>query len=109
MPTPVFYRGLLYVLGNAGIFDCYDFKTGREIYRGRIPHQGSGFSASPVASDGRIYLSSEDGDVFVVNAGERFELLKTNTMEEPIMATPAISGGLLIVRTQHQLFAIGKK
>ncbi len=106
MPTPLFYRGLLYVLGNAGIFDCYDFQTGREIYRERIPHQGSGFSASPVASDGRIYLSSEDGDIAVVSAGEHFELLKTNPMEEPIMATPAISGGMLIVRTQHWLYGI---
>ena len=107
MPTPLFYRGILYVLGNAGIFDAYDSQTGREIYRQRIPHQGSGFSASPVASDGRIYLSSEDGDIFVASSGEHFELLKTNSMEDPVMATPAISGGLLMVRTQHALYAIG--
>ena len=76
MPTPLFYRGMLYVLGNAGIFDAYDFKTGREIYRQRIPHQGSGFSASPVVSDGKIYLASEDGDIFVVGAGERFRAVE---------------------------------
>ncbi|HLK62533.1 MAG TPA: PQQ-binding-like beta-propeller repeat protein [Bryobacteraceae bacterium] len=109
MPTPLFYHGLLYVLANAGILDCYGFETGREIYRERIPHQGSGFSASPVASDGKIYLSSEDGDIFVVSAGEQFSLMKKNSMEEPVMATPAISGGMLIVRTQHQLFAIRQK
>ncbi|HTS28719.1 MAG TPA: PQQ-binding-like beta-propeller repeat protein [Bryobacteraceae bacterium] len=109
MPTPLFYRGFLYVLANAGILDCYDFQTGREIYRQRIPHQGSGFSASPVASDGRIYLSSEDGDIFVVSAGEQFALLGTNSMGEPIMATPAISEGMLIIRTQHQLFGIRRK
>jgi outer membrane protein assembly factor BamB len=109
MPTPLFYRGVLYVLGNAGIFDAYDFKTGREIYRQRIPHQGSGFSASPVVSDGKIYLASEDGDIFVVSAGERFELLKTNSMNEPVMATPAISGGTLIVRTQHNLYGIRQR
>src|SRR5262249_49916447 len=106
MPTPLIYRGLVYVLQNQRILDCYDLESGRAIYRGRIPHQGWGFSASPVASDGKIYLSSEDGDVFVVAAGETFALLKTNSMDEPIMATPAISGGMLIVRTQHQLFAI---
>jgi outer membrane protein assembly factor BamB len=106
MPTPLIYRGTLYVLGNAGIFDAYDFQSGREIYRGRVPHQGSGFSASPVASDGRIYLPGEDGDLFVVKAGEQFELLKTNSMDDPLMATPAISGGLLIVRTQHALWGI---
>ena len=106
MPTPLYYGGLLYVLGNAGIFDCYDFQTGREIYRQRIPHQGSGFSASPVASDGKIYLPGEDGDIFVVQAGERFKLLAKNSMDDPIMATPAISAGTLIVRTQHYLWGM---
>jgi outer membrane protein assembly factor BamB len=109
MPTPLFYRGTLYVLGNAGIFDAYEFQTGREIYRQRIPHQGSGFSASPVASDGKIYLSSEDGDIFVVTAGEHFTLLGTNPMDDPLMATPAISSGMLIVRTQHMLYSIRGK
>lgn len=106
MPTPLFYREMLYVLSNVGILDCYDFKTGNEIYRQRIPHQGSGFSASPVASDGKIYLSSEDGDVVVVNAGAHFEVLKSNSMDEPVMATPAISNGMLIVRTQHHVYGI---
>ena len=107
MPTPLIYGGYVYVLGNAGIFDCYDLATGKEIYRERLPHQGSGFSASPVASDGKIYLPSEDGDIFVVKAGARFELLGRNAMGEPLMATPAISGGLLLTRTEHTLWAIG--
>jgi outer membrane protein assembly factor BamB len=109
MPTPLFYRGTLYVLGNAGIFDAYDFQTGREIYRQRIPHQGSGFSASPVASDGKIYLSSEDGDIFLVSAGENFALVGTNHMDDPVMTTPAISSGMLFVRTQHMLYGIRRK
>ena len=109
MPTPLIYGGYLYVLGNAGVFDCYSLETGAEIYRERIPHQGSGFSGSPVASDGKIYLPSEDGDIFVVQAGPHFELLQKNEMGEPLMATPAISGGLLLVRTQHHLWAIGSK
>jgi outer membrane protein assembly factor BamB len=109
MPTPLFYRGTLYVLGNAGILDAYEFETGRVIYRQRIPHQGSGFSASPVASDGKIYLSSEDGDIFVVTAGEHFTLLGTNPMNDPVMATPAISSGTLIIRTQHVLYGIRGK
>jgi len=78
MPTPLIYGGYLYVLGNAGVFDCYSLATGAEIYRERIPHQGSGFSGSPVASDGKIYLPSEDGDIFVVKAGPHFELLQKN-------------------------------
>ena len=108
MPTPLIYRGHLYVLANAGILDCYDLKTGAEVYRERIPHQGSGFSASPVASDGKIYLSSEDGDVFVVKAGPKFEMIGTNPVGEPLMATPALSSGVLIIRAQHHVFAIGR-
>ena len=107
MPTPLIYGGYLYVLGNAGIFDCYSLEGGTEIYRERIPHQGSGFSGSPVASDGHIYLPSEDGDIFVVAAGPHFELLQKNEMGEPLMATPAISGGMLLVRTERHLWAIG--
>ena len=108
MPTPLIYRGLLWVLGNSGILDCYDLTTGAEIYRERIRHAGSGFSASPVAADGRIYLPSEDGDIFVVDAGRRFELISTNSMGELLMATPALSEGVIYVRTQHHLFAIGR-
>jgi len=108
MPTPLIYRGHLYVLANQGILDCYDLKTGQEIYRQRIPHQGGGLSASPVAADGRIYLPSEDGDIFVVKAGPQFELLATNPMGELLMATPAISSGMMFVRTQHHVFAISQ-
>jgi len=108
MPTPLIYQGSVYILGNAGLFDAYDLKTGREIYRQRIPHQGSGFSSSPIAADGRIYLSSEDGDMFVVRSGEEFSLLSTNPMGEPLMATPALAGGRMYVRGERHLFAIGR-
>jgi len=107
MPTPLIYRGHLYVLANQGVFDCYDLRTGAEVYRERIPHQGGGFSASPVAADDRIYLPSEDGEMFVVKAGPKFELLARNPMGELLMATPAISSGMMFVRTQHHLFAVG--
>jgi outer membrane protein assembly factor BamB len=108
MPTPLIYGGLLYVLGNAGIFDCYDAAGGEEIYRERIPHQGSGFSGSPVAADGKIYLPSEDGDIFVVRAGRKFQLLGRNPIGEALMATPALSGGVMYVRGEKHLFAIGR-
>ena len=108
MPTPLIYQGYLYVLQNQGILSCYDLATGEPKYTERIPHQGSGFSASPVAADGKIYLPSEDGDIFVVKAGTKFELLATNRIGQPVMATPAISGGLMLVRAQDDLFAIGR-
>jgi len=107
MPTPLIYGDRLYVLGNDGIFDAYDLETGEEIYRQRIPHVGSGFSASPVAADGRIILSSEDGDMFVVTAGG-FSLVATNPMGEPLMATPALADGTMYVRGQHHVFAVGR-
>ena len=108
MPTPLAYGDQLYTLANQGLFDAYTIAAGAEVYRQRLPHAGSGFSASPVASDGRLFVSSEDGDVFVVKAGPTFELLAKNAMGEPIMATPAIAGSLLIVRTEKQLVAIGR-
>ena len=109
MPTPLIYDGLLYVLANQGLLDAYDLDTGEEIYRQRIPHGGSGFSASPVAADGRIYLSSEDGDVFVVRAGRNFELLGRYPMGEPLMATPALAANTLFVRGERHLTAIGNR
>jgi outer membrane protein assembly factor BamB len=109
MPTPLAYRGLLYVLGNAGTFDAYDLKTGAEIYRTRVPHLGLGFSASPVAADGKIYISSEDGEIMVVAAGPKLEAIATNSMGETLMATPALSDGVMFVRGASSLFAIGRK
>jgi outer membrane protein assembly factor BamB len=109
MPTPLAYRSLLYVLANNGVLDAYDLKTGREIYRQRLPLVGSGFSASPVAADGKIYLSNEDGDMLVVRAGPTFEHLATNSIGELLMATPALSDGVMYVRGASSLFAIGAK
>ena len=109
MPTPLAYRGLLYVLANNGVFDAYDLKSGKEIYRQRLPLVGSGFSASPVAADGKIYLSNEDGDMLVVRAGPTFEQLATNAIGELLMATPALSEGVMYVRGASSLFAIGAK
>jgi len=109
MPTPIIIDGLLYCLNNNGVFDCYDLESGEEIYRERIAHGGGGFSASPVSADGKIYLSSEDGDIFVVAAGKTFKLVATNPMEELLMATPAIANGQLIVRGQSHLFGISKR
>ena len=107
--TPLAYRGLLYVLATNGILDAYDVQTGAEVYRARVPEIGSGFSASPVAADGKIYLSNEDGAVVVVSADRTFRHVATNDMGEPIMATPALSRGVLFVRTMNSVFAIGRK
>lgn len=108
MPTPLAYDGILYVLANNGVFDAYDVKTGTEFYRQRMPEIGSGFSASPVAADGKIYVSSEDGEIFVLAAGTAFKHIATNSMGQLLMATPAFSEGVMYVRSAQSLFAIGR-
>ncbi len=109
MPTPLVYNGIVYVLANNGLFDAYKLKTGDEIYRQRLSLVGSGFSASPVAADGKIYLSNEDGEILVISAGEKFSHVATNSMGEMLMATPALSDGVMYVRSSASLFAIGRK
>ena len=109
MPTPLVYRGLLYVLRNQGILSCYDLRSGELRYERRLPDVGSGFSASPVAADGKLNLPGEDGDVLVVRARPEFELLARHSMGQPLMATPAISGRTLLIRGEKDLFAVGRK
>ena len=108
-PTPLAYRGLLYLVANNGVLDAYDVQSGAEVYRVRVPEIGSGFSASPVAADGKLYLCNEDGAIAVVAAGRTFRHIATNDMGQPIMATPALSRGTLFVRTMNDVFAIGRK
>ena len=108
MPTPIVYGELLYTCSNQGVLTAYNAKTGERVYQERLGGTGGAFTASPVASDGKIYLSSEDGDVFVVKAGPKYELLAKNPVGEVMMATPAISDGLVIVRTISHLFAFGE-
>lgn len=109
MPTPLVYKGILYVLANNGLLDAYDLRTGEEIYRQRLPLIGSGFSASPVASDDKLYLSNEDGEMLVIAAGRNFAHIATNSMGELLMATPALSEGVMYVRSSTSLSAVGRK
>jgi outer membrane protein assembly factor BamB len=107
MPTPIIYGPHLYVCSNAGVVTCYDARTGKEVYRERIG--GESYTAPSVAADGRLYFISEQGQVRVVKAGAQFELLAVNDLDDVCMAPPAISGGTLFVRSQHFLFALGRK
>jgi outer membrane protein assembly factor BamB len=105
-PTPIIYGDQFYVLADNGVLSSYDAKTGALIYQQRLP---SSFSASPVAADGKLYLASEDGDVFVVKAGRQYELLSRNVMGQPLMATPALSQGMLILRGENAIYALGER
>lgn len=105
-PTPVVYGDYLYAISNNGVMTAWDAKTGAQVYQTRVG-RGGAYSASPVAADGKIYLAMEDGEVNVVKAGPEHELLATNPVGEVLMATPAISEGVLYVRGMQHVFAIG--
>lgn len=105
MPTPIIYGDYLYTCGNNGVVSCYEAKTGKSLYRERLGGNGT-YTASPVAADGRIYFSSEENGVRVIKAGPKFELLATNPVGDICMATPAISDGLFLLRTQKYLIGL---
>ncbi len=109
LTTPLLYRDLLYTVSNNGILACYQPKTGQRVYHERIGGKGGAYMASPVAAGGKLYFSSQDGEIFVVQAGPKYQLLATNPMGEVVMATPAISEEMIFVRTQRHLFGIGEK
>ena len=94
-----YYRGFLYTVNNNGILTCYRSTTGEQAYQTRLGEVGASFAASPVAADGRLYFASETGEVYVLRAGPEYALLGTNLMDEVTMATPAMSDGVMIVRT----------
>ncbi len=108
MPTPIVYGDILYTCSNQGVLTAYNADTGDRLYQERLGGKGGAFTSSPVASDGKIYLLSEDGDVFVVKAGATYELLSTNPVGEVMMASAAISDGLLIVRGVKHVYAFGE-
>jgi outer membrane protein assembly factor BamB len=105
-PTPLVHDGTLYVVGDNGVLSAYVAETGERLYQHRLADDAGGFSASPVAAGGRLYFASEDGDVFVVRAGKQFELLARNDMREMCLATPAVAGAMLFVRTRGHVYAL---
>lgn len=106
MQTPIVYGDYLYVGRIIGVLNAFEARTGRHAYRARLG-QGQGFTASAVAADGKLYYTSEEGDVFVVRAGSAFELLAQNPLGEVALASPAVSEGVLYFRTRTHLIAVG--
>ncbi len=107
MPSPLYYRDRIYVVRDGGLASCLDAKTGRLLYRERLRAEGAYF-ASPVAGDGKVYFSSKNGVVVVVEAGDKFKVLARNELSEPISATPALVDNKLYVRTENHLYAFGE-
>jgi outer membrane protein assembly factor BamB len=108
MPTPIVYGEYLYCGSDRGVLSCFEAKTGKLKYREKLASGSVAFSASPVAADGKIYFTAEKGEIYVVEAGPEFRLIKINKMRETCMATPAISEGTIFFRTRHQLVAIAE-
>ncbi len=109
MQTPLVVGDYYYTCQVNGILSCYEAKSGKSIYSERLGTGRTGFTSSPVAANGNIYVASEEGDVYVVKAGPEFKVAATNPLGEVCMATPAISAGKLIFRTQDHLVAIGER
>ena len=109
VPSSILYGEYLYLLSDRGIITCVEAKTGKLIYEGgRIPIPAT-FTASPVAFDGKILLTSEDGDTFVIKAGPKHEVIATNSIGEPVYASPAISDGMIFIRGERNLYCIDKE
>lgn len=103
MQTPLVYRGLAWLCKDNGVVACFDARTGEQHYRERLDDGGQGFTPSPVAGDGVVYFTSEEGDVIVVSASEEFEVLARGSLGEVCMTTPAIVDGGLVFRTRGHL------
>ncbi len=106
VPSPIFYGPYVYLMTDKGLLTCIDAKSGAVVYEGKRPPVPATFLSSPVAYDGKILITSEDGDSFVIQAGPEHQVLATNSIGEPVLSSPALSKGMLFVRSKHHLFAI---
>jgi outer membrane protein assembly factor BamB len=106
VPSPILYGNYLYLMTDSGLLTCLEARTGEVKYEGgRVPVPAK-FTASPVAFDGKILLTSEDGDTFVLKAGPVHEVLRTNSIGEPIYASPAIADGRIFIRGEKHLYCV---
>ena len=104
VPSILHYQGLLYMTNEVGVVTCADAANGEKLWRHRL--QGV-FFASPVAGDGKVYLTSETGDVFVLRAGREPVVMARNSLDRRLIASPAISQKRILLRSDNTLFAIG--
>jgi hypothetical protein len=107
MESPLFYRDVLYLLKEGGIFTSLDPKTGAVIKQDRLRGAPGDYFASPVGADGKLFTISHEGKVTVLNAGGQWEILAVNDLGDICNATPAISGGRIYLRTRSTLYCFG--
>jgi outer membrane protein assembly factor BamB len=104
-PSPIVYGDYYYTLLDGGFITCHDARTGTEVYGRQRIEPGATFTASPWAYQGKLFLLSEDGNTYVIQAGPEFKVLGKNTLDEMALASPAIAGGRLLIRTASNLYA----
>jgi outer membrane protein assembly factor BamB len=109
MQTPMVVGDRVYGCLDNGVLTCFDARTGVIRYNERLGDGDEGFTASPVSDGRRLYFASEVGNVYVVEASEKFSVISTNRLNETCMATPAISEGTIFFRTRNKLIAVGSK
>jgi outer membrane protein assembly factor BamB len=109
LPSPLAYQGAVYTLTETGILNRYDAKTGKQAYKTRIDPAASAFTTSPWAYNGKLFCLSEEGQTFVIEAGEAFKLSHVNELDDMAQASPALVGERLLIRTEHTLYSIRRK
>ncbi len=106
LPSSLAYNGAVYSLTETGILSRFDAKTGKQTYKTRIDPAATAFTTSPWAYNGKLFVLSEEGQTFVIDAGEEFKLLHVNALDDFTLATPALVGERLLIRTEHRLYSI---
>jgi outer membrane protein assembly factor BamB len=109
IPSPLLYRGVMYMIKEGGILSSLNPATGEVLKQGRTPDALEDYYASPVAADGKIFLVSASGKVTVLKADAQWEILATNSLDEEVWATPAIAGNSLYIRTRNALYSFAAK
>jgi outer membrane protein assembly factor BamB len=109
VPSPILYGDYLYITSDRGLLTCLEARTGKLIYEGKRVPKPATFSASPVAFEGKIFLTSEEGETFIIQAGPEHAVLGSNTLDEAAHASPAIANGRLYIRTASHLWAVAAK
>lgn len=108
VPSPIGYGDYVYLMTGNGTITCLEAKTGKVVYEGARVPKATLFWASPIAFEGKILLTSEEGDTYVLKAGPKHEVLRTNSLGEPVYASPAVADGNIFIRGEQNLYAIGK-
>ena len=109
LPSALAYDGAVYTLTENGILSRFDAKTGRLTYKTRIDSAASAFTTSPWAYNGKLFCLSEEGQTYVIKTAEQFELLHVNELDDMTLASPALAGERLLIRTEHRLYSIRRK